>query len=123
VTIRAVLDTSAIRAYDAGSLAVGELIGEFSDEGVQFGLPALCLIEAAAKADDQTLAMLDILTRHADAVGLPLDLDDWRQLAAAAELLGSIAHASAALPVAYGDAGYVITAEPEAYPGLDTIAI
>jgi hypothetical protein len=47
VTIRAVLDTSAIRAYSAGDIAVGELIGEFSNEGVQFAIPTLCMVEAA----------------------------------------------------------------------------
>jgi hypothetical protein len=35
VSIRAVLDISAILAYAGGSIAVGELIGEFSDEGAQ----------------------------------------------------------------------------------------
>ena len=43
MSIRAVLDTSAILAYASGSIAVGELIGEFTDEGAQFGLPVLCL--------------------------------------------------------------------------------
>jgi len=83
VTIRAVLDTSAIQAY-----AVGKLIGEFSDE---------------------------------DAVWLPLDRDQWRPVAAAADLLGSIARACAALPVVLGQADYLVTAEPDAYPGLNTI--
>jgi hypothetical protein len=123
VNIRAVLDTTAIRAYTAGSLAVGELIREFSDEGAQFGVPALCLIEAATGADEHALAMLDLLTGHPDAALLPLDPDQWRHTAAAAALLGSIARASAALPVAHRRAGYVVTAEPDAYPGLETIAI
>lgn len=123
MSVRAVLDTSAIRAYAAGSIAVGELIGEFSDEGVQFGLPALCLIEAATGADEHGLSMLDILTGHPDAELLPLYGDDWRHVAAAADLLGGIARASAALPVAQGDVGYIITTDPDAYPGLETIAI
>ena len=45
-----VLDTSAILAYAGGSIAVGELIGEFSDEGARFGLPVLCLVDAATAA-------------------------------------------------------------------------
>jgi hypothetical protein len=56
VTIRAILDTTAVRAYANGSIAVGELIGEFSDEGVQFGLPALRVIEAATGTDDHAAA-------------------------------------------------------------------
>ncbi len=123
MTLRAILDTTAIQAYAAGSLAVGELIGEFSDEGAQFGLPALCLIEAAVGADDHALALLTILCDHPDAEWLPLDQADWQLLGAAADLLGSVARASAALPVAHQLAGYVITADPEAYPGIETIGI
>ena len=33
MSIRAVLDTSAILAYASASIAVGELIGELTDEG------------------------------------------------------------------------------------------
>jgi hypothetical protein len=123
VSIRAILDTSAIRAYAAGSIAVGELIGEFSDEGAQFGLPVLCLIEAAAGADPRTLAMLNLLTHHTDAALLPLATDQWQQAATASSLYGTTARASAVLPIIDGSADYVVTAEPDAYPGIDTIVI
>jgi hypothetical protein len=123
VSIRAVLDTSAIRAYTAGSIAVGELIGEFSDEGAQFGLPVLCLIEAATAASPQALSMLNLLTHHSDAELLDLSADLWHRAATAATLYGSAARACAALPVIDHDAGYVMTAEPDAYPGVDVIGI
>jgi hypothetical protein len=123
VTLRAVLDTSAIQAYAAGSIAVGELIGEFSDEGAQFGIPALCLIEAARGANKHARSLLTILAEHPDAKWLALDEAHWEQLAAAADLLGTVARACAALPVAHGQAGYVVTADPDAYPGLDVIGI
>jgi hypothetical protein len=123
VTLRAVLDTSAIQAYAAGSIAVGELIGEFSDEGAQFGIPALCLIEAARRADKHIRSLLTILAEHPDAEWLPLTEAHWEQIAAAADLLGNVARACAALPVAHGQAGYVVTADPDAYPGLDVIGI
>jgi len=123
VSLRAVLDTSAIQAYAAGSIAVGELIGEFSDEGAQFGIPVLCLIEAARGADKHARSLLTILAEHPDAEWLPLDETQWDQIAAAADLLGTVARACAALPVAYGHAGYVVTAAPDAYPGLDVIGI
>lgn len=124
MTIRAILDTTAIQAYATSStLAVGELIGEFSDEGVQFGLPILCLIEAATGADEHAHAMIAVLTEHPAAAALPLDTADWRRLAAATELLGGPARACAALPVVDHYADYLITAEPEAYPGIDVIGI
>jgi hypothetical protein len=117
------LDTSAIQAYAAGSIAVGELIGEFSDEGVQFGIPVLCLIESARDIDKHSHSLLTILAEHPDAIWLPLDETQWDQIAAAADLLGTVARACAALPVAHGHAEYIITAEPDAYPGLEVIGI
>jgi hypothetical protein len=77
-------------------------MGNAERPSVQFGVPALCLIEAATGADDHARAMLTILTEHADATPLPLDGADWRQVAAAAELLGNVPRACAALPVAQG---------------------
>ncbi len=123
MNLRAVLDTSAIQAYAAGSIAVGELIGEFSDEGAQFGVPVLCLIEAARGADKHARSLLTILTEHPHAEWLPLNEAQWDQVAAAADLLGTISRACAALPVAYGQAGYLVTTDPDAYPGLDVIGI
>jgi hypothetical protein len=123
VSLRAILDTTAVRAYAAGSIAVGELIGEFSDEGVQFGVPALCLVEAAIGADQHAVGLLTILAEHADAECLPLDPAQWPRLAAAAQLLGAVHRACASLPVALGEADYIVTADPDAYPGLDAIGI
>src|SRR5262249_30556173 len=123
VRLRAVLDTTAIQAYAAGSIAVGELIGEFCDEGVRFGIPALCLVEAAVGVDGYASALLNVLAEHRHAVLLPLDGSHWHQVVTAVELLGTIARACAALPATHGEAGYVVTAEPEAYPGIDVIGI
>jgi hypothetical protein len=123
VSLRAILDTSAIRAYAAGSIAVGELIGEFSDEGTAFGVPALCLVEAATGAAEHARSLLAVLTEHPHAELLPLDPAQWQRIAAAAGLLGSVSRACAALPVALGQADYAVTAEPDAYPGIDTIGI
>jgi hypothetical protein len=121
VIIRAVLDATALRAYAAGSIAVGELIGEFSDEGAQFAIPAVCMLEAATGADEHAASLLTILDQHPDAVWLPVDRDQWRRVAVAADLLGGIGRACAALPVVHGRADYVLTTEPDAYPGLPTI--
>jgi hypothetical protein len=46
------------------------------------------------------------------------------QVAAATQLLGGLGRACAALAVACGDAGYLMTGEPEIYgEGMETIAI
>ncbi|OLB81468.1 MAG: hypothetical protein AUI14_03260 [Actinobacteria bacterium 13_2_20CM_2_71_6] len=123
MSIRAVLDTSAILAYAGGSIAVGELIGEFTDEGAQFGLPVLCLVEAATDASPQTLAMLNLLTHHSHAEILPLRPDQWQRTATATAFYGTASRACAALPVIEENAGYVITADPDGYPGLDVIGV
>jgi hypothetical protein len=99
------------------------LIGEFSDEGVQFGVPALCLIEAATDANDHATAILAILTEHQHAEWLPLDQHEWRRGVTAAHPLGSVARACAALPVVHRQADYLVTAEPDSCPGIRTIDI
>jgi hypothetical protein len=47
----------------------------------------------------------------------------WRRVAAAAHLLGSVARACAALPVIHDHVDYLVTAAPEADPGIDVIDI
>lgn len=67
--------------------------------------------------------MLNLITQHADAVILPLDSGQWRDAATGSALYGNLARGCSALAVATGRADYVITAEPDAHPGIDTIAI
>lgn len=55
---------------------------------------------------------------------LPIEVTEWRQVAAATQLLGELGRACAALAVACGGAGYLVTGEPEIYgEGIETIAI
>jgi hypothetical protein len=51
LSIRAVLDASAIAAYGSGSVSVGEIIAEITDEQAGFVVPDICLIEAAQLLD------------------------------------------------------------------------
>jgi hypothetical protein len=48
-----VLDRSAIVAYAAGSVHVGEPIAEVHAEGGQIVIPVVCLIEAAIEVGDE----------------------------------------------------------------------
>jgi len=123
VTVRLVLDTSAICAYAAGSIHVGEVLAELEFEGVRAALPLLCLIEAGTTVKDQRL--LDVLAEH-PVIGLAeMEFAGWRQISAAATILGTIGRACAALPVVRGQAGYVLTADPHVYEtaGIDCIAV
>jgi hypothetical protein len=122
--LRAVLDTSAILAYAAGSIHVGETIGEIADEGAGFAIPVVCLLSAADRVAADQQPMLDALANHPTGIVLPLAPAGWRRVAAASSPLGDLSRACAALPVVSGEAGYVMTAEPEAYgEGIETIGI
>ena len=121
---RAVLDKSAIAAYAAGSEHVGEVLREIADEGVEVGLPVAALIEARIASRDADAAQLGLLAALPYTTVLPLDADGWPRTAAATQLLGSLGRACAALLVAAGQAGYVMTCEPDVYgEGIETIPI
>ncbi len=47
-----VLDTSAIKAFAAGSIDVGEPIAEVHSDGGRVVVPVVCLIEAARQVGD-----------------------------------------------------------------------
>jgi hypothetical protein len=121
--LHVVLDTTAVAAYARGSDHVGEVLRELVDEGAGFGLLALCLYEAADRVKEDRWPLLDLLAAHPYCTALPLPVDDWRPVAAAAQLLGDLGRATAALPVARDQALYVLTSEPDAYGGLPTIGI
>jgi hypothetical protein len=114
--VRLVLDTTAALAYAHGSVAVGETIGEVAGEGAAFTVPAVCLAEAGAALDLSRLAMLELLVGHPAAVAV--DLPDWRALATACRLYGTVTRATA-VSVAAIHRAYVLTAEPDAYGGDD----
>jgi hypothetical protein len=70
--LRAVLDTSAVLAYAAGSIHVGETIGEIADENAGFAVPVVCLLAAADRVAEDQQPMLDALAGHPHGVVLPL---------------------------------------------------
>jgi hypothetical protein len=115
--IRLVLDTTAALAYAHSSDAVGETIREVLDENAGYAIPVICLAEAAAQLDDRRLPLLDLLVAHPYAVEVPLP-QNWRALATACRLYGSVAHAAAMTAAALHHA-YVLTSEPAAHGGDD----
>jgi hypothetical protein len=100
------------------------VLREIADEKMSVGVPVAALIEARTAVADANAGLLNVLAGLPYVVILPLDTDDWQQTAAAVQLLGGLGRACAALLVAYGIAGYVMTCEPDVYgEGIETIPI
>jgi hypothetical protein len=112
--IRLVLDTSAVLAYTATSVGLGETIVEIVDEGAQFAVPVLCLVQAAQRVDPKLAEGLDLLVAHEQCIVLPMLAEDWRPLAELTTLLGQCDLATSLLEAIDRDA-YVITGVPSAY--------
>lgn len=114
--VQLVLDTSAIAAFTAGSIAVGELIAEIDDEGGATGLPVVCVAEASRHAADGD--RLHLLVNHHATVLLGVNSADWRALAASLDIVGQTDSATAVLAGIEHDCD-VMTARPRLYAGLD----
>lgn len=66
------LDTTATLAYARGSLSVGELLSIVSEDGDTTIVPAACVVEAAAQAEDAEVDMLRLLVNLPDVEVTPL---------------------------------------------------
>lgn len=108
--IRLILDTSAILAFTEGSTVVGKAIIKVADEGSLFGLPVMCLAEAARSAVDAD--RLDLLVNHPAAAVLTVDPFQWRAFAATHRAVGRLDTAAALLAAAGNDCA-VLTARPQ----------
>ncbi len=109
-----VLDTSAIVAYAAGSLDVGEPISEVQASGDPVIVPIVCLVEAARQTSEE---MLRILVDHPACEVAPMTVENWSALAAGTRILGRLDLAEALL-LATTNEGWVLTGEPGAYGSL-----
>lgn len=122
MTYSLVLDASAVTAYTTGSIHVGEVLAEAADDRhTMVALPYPALVLAVAAGADAAAATPLTRLGHVEIV------DDWlwgwHRLGAATSLLGTLDRAWAALMVDDAHAGLVLTADPDAYGGLDTIGI
>lgn len=119
MTIKLVLDSSAALSYSMGAPQVAEAIGElFEEPGWRFAVPAVCLAEAVAIADDGDLLVR--LGHHSRGVVTPMPARRWRQLVALSQLLGSPKWAVPFLLATAHDA-YLLTSTPERYPAADRV--
>jgi hypothetical protein len=114
--VQLLLDTSAIAAFTAGSVAVGELIAEIDDEQGSAGLPVLCVAEVSRHAADGD--RLQLLVNHHATTVVGVKAGDWRALATSAEIVGRIDAATAVLAAIEHDC-FVLTASPRLYAGFD----
>lgn len=113
-SVRLILDTSAVLAYAATSIHVGETIAEVVDDGGAFGVTAVCLAEAARQAGEERAGGVPLLVNHPRCVVLPVLADDWAALAVWATALGRVDLATAMVE-AVDRGAYVLTGEPERY--------
>ena len=113
--IRLLLDTSAILAYTRGSIEVGELLSEVSDEGGVVGLPTLCLSSVDWMVEDR--ARLDLLVKHQVTAVLG-DTGDWAARAELGENVGQPDAVAAVMSAIDLDCD-VLTGRPGLYGGLD----
>ncbi len=113
MTVRLVLDTSAIVAY-ASTVDVGETISQVEENSAQFALPVACLVEASATTGPELLAGL---VAHPAAVIVDLAGADWTVLAVTREILGGI-DAASALHAAERFGCDILTDDPERYDAL-----
>jgi hypothetical protein len=75
--VRAILDTTAVLGYAAGSIHVGEVIAEVADEKATFGVPLPCLVEAArARTDRAHLSGVTCWRRTGTGRSFPTGLSD-----------------------------------------------
>jgi hypothetical protein len=113
--IRLILDTSAVRAFAAESIDVGEPVAEIEDDRtVRFGVPLLCLIEATQMLSEETETRPVLLVERESCVLTSIQESDWRRMVVAYRDLGRLDLATATLLAA--DTGApILTGEPDAY--------
>ncbi len=114
-TVRLVLDTSAVLAYAAGSVDLGETITEVVDEGGRFGASVICLAEAVWLVDDEQALGVPLLTRHPRFAALPVLAEDWDRIGYWAKELDAVDRAVTVVEVLDRLDGYLVTREPDVY--------
>jgi hypothetical protein len=113
--VKLVLDASAVLAYAAGSIDLGETIAEVVDEGGRFAASAVCLAEGVRLVDADLALGVPLLTRHPRFVPLPVLAEDWDRIGYWARELGGVDRAVAVVEVLDRPDGYLVTAQPAAY--------
>jgi hypothetical protein len=109
-----VLDTSAIRAFARGSVAVGEILMILGEEANRAALPAVAMAEAFD--DLEHIAMNRYLLGHPRTEVIPLDVIDIEDVGLLSGL-PSLGHAHAVV-TARRLATFLLTGEPDSFVGF-----
>ncbi len=112
MTIRLVLDASAVLSFSHGDVHVGELLTELEAEGAIAGLPVACLAEAFPAAVDAE--RVHLLVEHPAVQVVGESADDWQPLSGMVALVGDYPSAAAAW-LALDCGGWVLTNRPSRY--------
>ena len=113
--IHVILDTTAIRAFLDGDIAIGELILEVTDSGGHKWASPRCAWPTVADTDFARDHLRLLADHHATTI-TPATTD-WQALAAAHAITGRLDAAVAVLTAIDTDA-LVLTAQPGVYAGL-----
>ncbi|MDR7280972.1 hypothetical protein [Catenuloplanes atrovinosus] len=111
--IRVVLDATAVSAYCKGSIDVGEILGEVSDEAAVVALPVLCVVEAWPAVAD--IHLLDVLLTHRHTRVLGLEPTEWERLSAAYDATDRLDVASTVVASDGNGGAAILTAAPDLY--------
>jgi hypothetical protein len=117
--VRLVLDESAIFAYVAGSISVGETLAEVVDEGRRYGVSVAVLAPVLAQVDEHAGALVRLLAGNARCAVLDMLSGDCGRLAEWSRRLGSLGRAASVVAALDRPAGYLLTAEPDRYGELN----
>lgn len=121
-TIGIVLDTTAVTGWCRDSIAVGELLAIFKEDGLAALIPLNCLVEAAVKTAGLKQDELTILVNHEATFVIADNPDDWRGIAATRGLVERADLASAAWLALDAEVD-VMTSDPRWYSGVNRGAI
>lgn len=114
--VRLILDRSALLAYLAGSVHVGEPLHEVIDDGVAFGVPLAVAAEILAAAAGSDLARLHRLFGNPACVLLPGEVDGLPELVYWRRVTGSLDRAACAVAALALDAP-ILSADGKLYGG------
>lgn len=119
--VKLILDTSAVLAYTAASIDLGETIAEVVDEGGWLGASVVCLAEAVRLVPEDRAMGVALLTRHPRFVVLPVAGEDWDRVGYWARRLGAVDGAVTVVEVLDRPDGYLVTADPTGYGDEDLV--
>jgi rRNA-processing protein FCF1 len=122
--LKAILDSTALHAFVARGIDVGETIAEIVDEGGRFGIPVTVLADVLRRMDDGPARHVNVLVTNPGCVILDVEARDVDAIA----WWGRIAHGTergvCVVAALSQDGCLILTADPDAYgPKLEDLVV